>query len=725
MWADMKKRTKGKKKAPVEQAVTPEPIKGGRDNIVLIVVAAAPALFLWRAALLRGIFLHSDICYFFEPVKAFMHEALQLRRLPLWTPYLFCGYPMASEGQIATFYPPAILISWLLPSFAAINWLLISHLMLAGVGVYLLSRNLNISRYGAWLAAFVFSFSGYLYAHLQHISLICAAAWLPFVLLFIERFWREKFVYNAVFAAIAWAASALCGHPQTTFHITLAALFWIAWHALQAQKARPREVLIHSIKLVVILFGLGFGLSAVQLLLTSELAATAPHGDRGSLLYVTSFSLLPKHLLGLLAPNWQGTIAFGTYRGEPYYWEYVLYLGLIPLSLALIGASRRRGWALAGFALGALVLALAMGNPIYEALRFIPGFRDFRVPARYVFLFTFAMAMLAGLGWDSIISWRWFAGKRATTLGALVTVLTIFDLVWFDKTMTPLADTNVVKTRPRVVELLRADENWGRSFILPPITFKADWSPPGGWAVNPNGWAEARNYLPASVPQSFDLRTVGGYAAFVDPRHSLFFQEANVQASQGKYDLYSLVGAQYFVVSSQLELSGLPATEAGPFKVYKNEVAFPRAFVIGEAVKASNDMEALNLTFQLASTGGLKTTCVTRGTEFDIKGDATGIIERIIESRPERVIVYAKAKRAAVVVLNERWDRGWEVRVDGRPAPLLEVDSVLMGAPISSGEHKVEFHYHPRGLVVGRAISAFSLALCLALFIISRRSKQR
>src|SRR4030042_4972112 len=83
--------------------------------------------FFWRAILLRGFLVHADICYFFEPAKAFMHQSLRAGRLPLWSPYIFCGYPIAAEGQIAAFYPPSLLISWLLPSPGAINWLVVFH----------------------------------------------------------------------------------------------------------------------------------------------------------------------------------------------------------------------------------------------------------------------------------------------------------------------------------------------------------------------------------------------------------------------------------------------------------------------------------------------------------------------------------------------------------------------------------------------------------------------
>ena len=720
-----RKRAKGRR-APVGQAsAAPAAREGkrGADAIAAAALIAAPLVFFWRAALLRGILIQSDICAFFEPAKVFMHEALRAGRLPLWSPYIFCGYPMAAEGQIAAFYPPALLISWLLPSSGAVNWLIILHVMLAGVGMYLLARALGVSRFGAWLSAFIFSFSGYLFAHLHHVSLVCAAAWLPFVLLFIERAWRGSFLPNAVLAAAAWAGSALCGHPQTTFHTSLAAIFWIGWGSAQSLRACERKVLLRAARLAAFVFALGLGLAAVQLLLTADLSATAPHGDRGSLAYVTSFSLLPKHLLGLLAPNWQGTIAFDTYRGERYYWEYVLYLGIVPLLLALVGATARRGWVWAGVALAALALALGEGNPIYEILRFVPGFRDFRVPARYIFLFTFATAILAAIGWDVLASWRRLArGRLLLAAAAIIATATVADLGRFDRTLAPLADPEVVEATPRVVQLLHSDPAWGRSLIVPPISIYADWTPPGGWAGNPNGWVEARAYLPASVPQSFGLRTIGGYAGFVDQRQALFFQAATVQAlQQGRYDLYSLVGTRYFVVAPDMKLPGLPAADVPPFRVYRNERAFPRAFVIGEVVSSSDDAEAHRLTVELANTERLGTTAAVREPVPTLSAEARASVVAVEEPRPERVTIRARADGEVLIVLNERWDRGWRARVDGRPAPLLEVDTVLMGTRMPAGEHTIEFLYCPRGLVIGRVVSAAALAACLALFAASFR----
>ncbi|MCJ7751941.1 MAG: YfhO family protein, partial [Armatimonadetes bacterium] len=480
---------------------------------------------------------------------------------------------------------------------------------------------------------------------------------------------------------------------------------------------RKREggagVLRRGLALAALVLLLGLGLSAVQLLLTADLSATAPHGERGTLEYVTSFSLLPQHLIGLVLPNWRGTPAFNTYTGERYYWEYVLYIGLVPLLLALVGAATRRGRVFALVALVALILALAKGNPLYHILRFIPGFSDFRVPARYIFLFTFAAALLAGCGWEALAAARTVSPRRrAIALAAALAALTVGDLLWFGKTLTPLAGPAVYEATPRVVQILKDDPDWGRALILPPITIYADWCPPGGWAANPDGWLEARVYLPASVPQSFDLRTIGGYAGFVDPRQGMFFQEASTRTFRSDdLALHSLVGTRYFLVGPQMEIEGLQAADIPPFRVYRNPKAFPRAFTIGAVIPASNHAEALAQTVELASQGRLASTAVIRGDLFYFSPvSGTGNILRVDEPRPEHVAVSVQSDEPTLVVLNERWDPGWRARVDGLVVPLVEVDSVLMGAPVPGGEHTVEFEYRPRGLIVGRVISLISLA---------------
>jgi len=731
-----KRATRRSRRQQVSSAAPPQ--AGGRgDAIAVVVLILAVLAFWWRAALLRGFLIHSDICYFFEPVKAFLHESLRAGRLPLWSPYIFCGYPLAAEGQIAAFYPVSLLISWLLPSPGAINWLIITHLLLVGVSMYALARLLGMSVFAAWLSGFVMSFSGYLFAHSQHVGLVCAAAWLPAVILFVERAWQKGVLPNAALAAAAWAMSALSGHLQTTFHISLLVLFWICWRLVQQRKKEACWRYGRAIAVLLLTFGLGAGMAAVQLAMTRDLSAIAFHGDRGSLEYVTAFSLRAEHVAGLVSPMWQGSPAFDDYAGDNYYWEYVLYIGLVPLVLAAIGATRRRGWTLAGLAVASLWMAMASSNPLYQVLRFLPGFADFRVPARYLLVFTFAAALLAGQGWEAVARLKWAErGRRAVVLAGLVALLAALDLAMFDRTVAPLASPKVY-AKPEAVTVLERDTTWWRALLLPPQLVTAAWVPEGGWAVNPDGWAEVRATLALDIPQSYRLRSVTGYPTLVNRDQTPLFDRAiNLAFGQGDLTLVSLIGVRDLLVDPRrlvdpqperrVRLPGEPASYAGPYAIYRNDNAFPRVFGVAQVLRCRDRSEALNQVLQVAAAGRLRDQAVVQDDLPEFASAPEGRLSlRFSEPRPERVLVEATAEHDALLVLNERWDPGWRAYCDGRPAQLVEVDTVLMGTPLPKGKHRVEFLYRPRGLVLGRAVTLASVIVALLLIALSPVTRRK
>ena len=54
---------------------------------------------------------------------------------------------------------------------------------------------------------------------------------------------------------------------------------------------------------------------------------------------------------------------------------------------------------------------------------------------------------------------------------------------------------------------------------------------------------------------------------------------------------------------------------------------------------------------------------------------------------------------------------GWEARIDGQPAPIVDVYAGLIGVPIPAGENQlVALQFRPRSVMVGAAISALTLA---------------
>ena len=150
---------------------------------------------------------------------------------------------------------------------------------------------------------------------------------------------------------------------------------------------------------------LGLALAAAQLLPTLELSRLSVRAGGLSFREAISFSLRPRMLLYTLLPTYGEDLgqAFGTEGFS----EYVAYIGVLGLVLAAWGAWRGHpSWARRRFLVLAacgFVLALGIYNPAYFLLyKLVPGFDLFRAPARWMFLYTFGAAMLAGLGAEQL-----------------------------------------------------------------------------------------------------------------------------------------------------------------------------------------------------------------------------------------------------------------------------------------------------------------------------------
>ena len=66
-----------------------------------------------------------------------------------------------------------------------------------------------------------------------------------------------------------------------------------------------------------------------------------------------------------------------------------------------------------------------------------------------------------------------------------------------------------------------------------------------------------------------------------------------------------------------------------------------------------------------------------------------------------------------MLVLNDSWDQGWKVIVDGVERPVLRVIYGFRGVVVSEGAHRVVFLYRPTLLLVVMAISGGTLLLLL------------
>ena len=378
----------------------------------LVTILVLALLFFYRLAFTDLILARGDTFAYFYPYWFARNAAFMSGQLPLWTPDLFMGVPLLANSQIGTFYPP----NWLVAPFSPPDGMRLSvllHVIWAMAGTYLLARRtLDVDRLAALLASVLFGLGGYVGSHVEQINQLQGLSWTPWLFLFLHiaaRLPRR----GIPLLAIGIALQFFTGHTQTVF-ITV---FGLGLYALCTRQMRVLLALAAAglIALVLVL---------PQLIPTIEM--TSVSNRRGGLNpnQATAFSFSPFVLGRGLLPSFDQTI-FG---------EYVAYVGIIGLGLALVGLtsppsslrstpplhdmargmggevlrrlrwgmplSTRTTWLIIG--LVGLVLAFGLYNPLYWWLATLPGFNLFRVPARWLALLALSLSMLAALGLHSL-----------------------------------------------------------------------------------------------------------------------------------------------------------------------------------------------------------------------------------------------------------------------------------------------------------------------------------
>ncbi len=434
-------------------------------------IFSLPYLPIWLAPLIllapvyltgRAIFWGTPLLQF-APWWSYAWQTLLAGHLPLWNPLLGMGAPLLANYQSALLYPPnwiylllyglggASLMAWGMAVLAGL------HLAWAGAGMAGILRRLGLGVLAQAVSGLAFGLCGYLVARLGFLSITSTAAWLPWVLLFLMPRNGEEGAPRRDYPKLAacLAMLLLAGHAQTAWYTLILAGLWAGFwacfpgglsRAVTDQPSRDdrwgglRRTGKSWLGLALALL-LAVGICAAQLVPTAEYLAQSQRSAAVDYEYALNYSFWPWHMITVAAPGFFGSPASGDYWGASNYWEDALYVGLLPLLLAigaLLGSLRHRQgtvqprrnmtWFLFGIIIVSLLLALGRNTPIFPWLyRNIPTFAMFQAPARWLVWCEFALALLAGLGVDG---WRrpqgwglywtrmWTIGAFAITVGA-------------------------------------------------------------------------------------------------------------------------------------------------------------------------------------------------------------------------------------------------------------------------------------------------------------------
>lgn len=354
----------------------------------------------------------------FGPWQEFAHQHLRDGILPLWNPHLFCGQPFMANGQSGVLYPPNLLYCLLPVRFG--QWCdAYLHTLLLACGGYCLASLLGLSRLSSWIVAVCLGLGGAVSAHIYagHLTWTAARAYLPWelwALLFYLRSGRFRYLLAlAVFVVLQLASGS---PPVMIMSIELVFACFAARFLTRWWQRRSDE------SLVCLPYGWWITLPAagiLTILLTAaivfplaEFSRLSVHGTGMKYADAVALSGTWRTLVRLVVPSFFGGNGDSQWSAPFSPHEEAVYIGVFSLMLALGSPwlARRRDehhglpavviWLLLLLP-GSLILALGDSTPLYQLLfEHLPILRITRVPVRWLEIWYFATALLAGFSFE-------------------------------------------------------------------------------------------------------------------------------------------------------------------------------------------------------------------------------------------------------------------------------------------------------------------------------------
>lgn len=650
--------------------------------------------------------------------------------LPLWDPYAFAGRPLAGETQTAVWYPLHLLFA-LVPfnkngviSPRFYHEYLAFNRFLGAVFMFALLRELRRSRLAAFIGACAFAMGG-LMEDMPWPHQIEACIWMPAALLFLVRSLRavsrQRALFEAALSGLCLGLSILTGGVQFAMIAVICVVLAALWYGVTNRPAWPRVSLV--LAAIVVLTG---AVGAAQLVPSFEYGHYALRWIKGGAFPMSEkipYSRMdagawPHTILTVLFP-----LAGGSTGGE----AWPIYVGTLPFFLALAALWKWRSgiWVrfLAGIAVLAFLYSLGEFSPLNGVLyAVVPFLWSNREPSRFLILACFALAALSAFGLDNLLEQTLPRERAAAILkwialaaAALIVVPGLFDQnilgIW-----TCLNLLFILASCAFCYYLLRNRPSQTACLLLAGFVL---------FDLGAFNWStKDKDDLAKTGDFYEETLTLAKPAAFIRSLSGLNRVRVSVDPEPNVGDIYGLQSCWGGGVTVLKDFSNLnpredilnvryrikPASTPVPgaiyqdphWKVYQDDKAFPRAWIVHEALVPSAGAKSPDFH---------RVALVPSPIPLEKSGAADDSL-RFTTYQPDSLSLDSQAPNGGLLVLSEIYYPGWRATVNGHETEVLRVDGGLRGILLERGPNRVVLTYSPTGQYAGLAITLAAFLLC-------------
>lgn len=719
------------------------------------------------------------------------------------------------------------LIQHFLPFPQSIAWLAALSMCWGAVGTFKFCRLIGLGRAGAFVAGalFVLGTENLSLINAGHIQKLEAICWFPWVLFALERALQSGRLFHYALTSLMLAIQFFHMHWQISFYTCLAVGAYCCFYAganfltLKGEYVGTFRRELVLVTVMVFLFFSTIAMSFVPLYSWSkqsergDAVTTTAQADGGSSASASgggigyeegmSWSLPPEEILTYVVP---GLFGYSRQEGgdvpEPghvYYWGRMRftqtggYLGLLPwllLPLPLL-YRRDRYTVFFTFLLAAtLIMALGKYTFVYRFMfEYLPGFSKFRVPKMILFMFVFALGVLAGKGADLVAekglekrqSAGWLAWCAGITL--LVGLIWVGSLVGVQQIAATMGDYLMAPTQYQSGDTLPYERvgfmqreggialAFACAYLALAVAWWKKWLPAAYlmpllvvlflgdlWRVNDKylvvtnppaaNRGQAKNEVVTFLEKKIDhyrmqplneenahyysdygIPNISAYVTISERRYKEFLGAFALDSRMG-----DMMNLKYLVMPAeqyQKELSGLTKyrpifTASNGSVVLENQSVLPKAWLVPSVALVPDPTARLGIISGDPRFDPALVALVEKDPPLQLApyGSRAPAGTAQVESyQGNRIVVNAAAAQNAMLVLGEKYYKGWNAYVDGKAVEIHPVNHILRGVYLAPGNHKVEFVFDPLPFKVGKYVTLSSFAFFLFLF--SRELFQR
>lgn len=662
--------------------------------------------------------------------------------LPLWNPYSALGLPLAFNWMSAPFSLPT-LVGYLLPLHLAFAAQIVTTLVVAGTGMYVLARVIGLGAMGCVFAAVAFELSGPFVEYLGWPigSVMSWAGWLFAAALLVIR-GRHRVGSISLFAAIL-AAAIYAGQPETLAQLLVAlGVFVVVLLPLRARRVRSWRTVLPPTHDLIVAGIAGCALGAPLALPGVQLTLGSLNGVHG--LVVFGRNALPLN-----------DFLYAT-RGS--------YLGVVVVVLALSAAValRHRPEVLAFMVVAVIMAGIAFAPPIMGLMNRLPYLGDAHWQ-RATLPMAVAAAVLAGMGLDlvargaSAAASRWMAVVFTLAGAALAVAFALGNGHLSQGEISVRAKNIAWGTGAAALGALvmGALALYRRKTNLKPTDRRrpARWAGPSAGALllacesaflvaaGAPIWSTGPTSL-SSTPAILDVQTVVGSAVVGFGNSNCFPKSLGILQNDN-----IAYGVQELAVFD-------PMTPVAYFRAWRAATGEPggkaKDWLFCPAVTSATIARLYGVSFVLEPRGARG----PQGAIFDgyagysklyrIPGaapatltpsattgawpgrGAPGRAVPVVHQNPAAWTLATDSSKPSVLRLRLTDVPGWHATIDGRTLTLHRFAGIMLQARVPPGRHNIELSYWPQAFTVGIVLAAAAASALTGAGILSwRRRLQR